>query len=247
MKKMMLAAAVLVCVPAAAVAQSAALKSSDASGRWEATFYTDNGEIPATMVLKKDGEKLAGTISGAQGQTEIWGTQKGTAVVLSLIYETGNGSMTITLNGTQDGDSMSGGADFGGQGGANWDAKRAADPAASKPAQADASKPAQPESKALDVSGAWALEVNAAGGSGTPTVTLKQEGEKLTGQYSGQLGEAPLSGTIKGNAIAFQFDVDVQGTSLRVVYAGTVDRDSMKGTVTLGEMGEGTFTGSRKK
>lgn len=247
MKKMMLAAAVLVCVPAAAVAQSAALKSGDASGRWEATFYTDNGEIPATIVLKKDGEKLAGTISGAQGQTEIWGTQKGTAVVLSLIYETGNGSMTITLNGTQDGDSMSGGADFGGQGGANWDAKRAADPAASKPAQADASKPAQPESKALDVSGAWALEVNAAGGSGTPTVTLKQEGEKLTGQYSGQLGEAPLSGTIKGNAIAFQFDVDVQGTSLRVVYAGTVERDSMKGTVTLGEMGEGTFAGSRKK
>ncbi len=253
--KKILAAAVLVCVPAAAVAQSAALKSSDASGRWEATFYTDNGEIPATIVLKKDGEKLAGTISGAQGQTEIWGTQKGTAVVLSLIYETGNGSMTITLNGTQDGDSMSGGADFGGQGGANWDARRAADPAASKPAQADASKPApadaskpaQPESKALDVSGAWALEVNAAGGSGTPTVTLKQEGEKLTGQYSGQLGEAPLSGTIKGNAIAFQFDVDVQGTSLRVVYTGTVERDSMKGTVTLGEMGEGTFSGSRKK
>jgi hypothetical protein len=237
--KKFLAAAVLVCVPAAAVAQSAAVKSDDASGRWEATFYTDNGEIPATIVLKKDGEKLAGTISGAQGQTEIWGTQKGTAVVLSLIYETGNGSMTITLNGQLDGDSMAGSADFGGQGGANWDARRAADPAASKPAQA--------ETKALDVSGAWGLEVTAAGGSGTPTVTFKQEGEKLTGQYSGQLGEAALSGTLQGNAITFQFDVDVQGTSLRVVYSGTVERDSMKGTVTLGEMGEGTFTGSRKK
>lgn len=239
MKKMILAAAVLVCLSTAAVAQSVAAKSDNASGRWEATFYTDNGEIPATIVLKKDGEKLAGTISGAQGQTDIWGTQKGPAVVLSLIYETGNGSMTITLNGTQDGDSMSGGADFGGQGGANWDARRAADPAESKPAP--------PDSKALDVSGAWGLEVSSAAGSGTPTVTLKQEGEKLTGRYSGQLGEAPLTGTLKGDAITFQFDVDVQGTALRVVYSGTVEGDTMKGTVSLGEIGEGTFTGSRKK
>ena len=77
MRKMILAAAVLLCVPAAAVAQTAAARSNDASGRWEATFYTDNGAIPATIVLKKDGEKLAGTISGQQGQTEIWGTQKG--------------------------------------------------------------------------------------------------------------------------------------------------------------------------
>lgn len=247
MKKMILAATVLACLPAAAVAQSAAAKSDDASGRWEATFYTDNGEIPATIVLKKEGEKLAGTISGAQGQTEIWGTQKGTAVVLSLIYESGNGSMTITLNGTQDGDSMSGGADFGGQGGANWEAKRAADPAPSTPAQPDARKPAEPDSKALNVTGAWGLEVHSAAGSGTPTVTLKQDGEKLTGQYSGQLGEAPLTGTLKGNAITFQFDVDVQGTALRVVYSGTLEGDTMKGTVSLGSMGEGTFTGSRKK
>lgn len=133
MKKMMLAAAVLVCLPAMAVAQGTAARGTDASGRWEAMFYTDNGQIPATIILKKDGEKLAGTISGAQGETEIWGTQKGNAVVLSLNFETGNGAMTITLNGTQDGDAMAGSADFGGQGGADWDAKRAAEPGASRP------------------------------------------------------------------------------------------------------------------
>jgi hypothetical protein len=241
MKKMILAAAILVCLPAAAVAQIAAAKSSDASGRWEAMFYTDNGQIPATIVLKKDGEKLAGTISGAQGETEIWGTQKGTAVVLSLNFETGNGTITITLNGAQDGDSMAGSADFGGQGGADWDAKRAAEPAMSQPAQAET------KAKALDVSGAWVLDVSTAAGSGTPTVTLKQEGEKLTGQYSGQLGDAPVTGTLKGNAITFQFDVDVQGTALHVVYSGTVEADAMKGTVSLGEAGDGTFTGTRKK
>jgi hypothetical protein len=99
----------------------------------------------------------------------------------------------------------------------------------------------------VNVSGTWILDVSTTAGSGTPTVTLKQDGEKLTGQYSGQLGEAPLSGALKGTAITFQFDVDVQGTSLRVVYSGTVEGDSIKGTVSLGEAGEGTFTGSRKK
>ena len=52
---------------------------------------------------------------------------------------------------------------------------------------------------------------------------------------------------MKGTAITFQFAVDIQGTSLTVVYTGTVENDAMKGTVTLGEMGDGTFTGGRKK
>jgi hypothetical protein len=111
------------------------------------------------------------------------------------------------------------------------------------------SQPAEAETKAkaLDVSGAWVLDVSTAAGSGTPTVTLKQEGEKLTGQYSGQLGDAPVTGTLTGNTITFRFDVDVQGTALHVVYSGTVEADTMKGTVSLGEAGDGTFTGARKK
>ena len=100
---------------------------------------------------------------------------------------------------------------------------------------------------ALDVSGAWGLEVTTPAGGGSPTITLEQIGEKLTGRYSGQLGEAPLTGTLKGSAITFASPVDVQGTQVTVVYTGTVEKDAMKGTVKLGEMAEGTFTGSREK
>jgi hypothetical protein len=90
------------------------------------------------------------------------------------------------------------------------------------------------------------MSVESAAGTGTPTVVLKQDGEKLTGQYSGQLGEAPLTGSVKGSAIEFSFDVTFQGTALHVVYAGTADASSMKGTVKLGDFGEGTFTGKKK-
>ena len=33
---------------------------------------------------------------------------------------------------------------------------------------------------------------------------------------------------------------------VKVVYTGTLEKDALKGSVTLGEMGEGTFTAKRK-
>lgn len=97
-----------------------------------------------------------------------------------------------------------------------------------------------------DVTGTWNLTVETQAGSGNPTITLKQEGEALTGTYKGQLGEAPLKGSIKGNDIKFSFKVNVQGQDLDVEYAGTVDGNVMKGKVKLGELGEGTFTGKKQ-
>jgi hypothetical protein len=99
-----------------------------------------------------------------------------------------------------------------------------------------------------DVTGAWTLEVTTeAGGNTTPTVTLKQEGEKLTGHYSSEtLGEADINGTIKGQQIDFGFNVEVQGFALEVRYSGTVEGNTMKGKLSLGELGGGTFTGKKK-
>ena len=75
-----------------------------------------------------------------------------------------------------------------------------------------------------NVTGKWLFTVETSAGSGMPTVTLKQEGEKLTGHYSSpQLGEADLTGSVKGAAITFAFGTDVQGTHLDVTYSGTID------------------------
>jgi hypothetical protein len=102
--------------------------------------------------------------------------------------------------------------------------------------------------KAVDVTGAWALEVTiSGGGTGTPTVTLKQDGEKLTGHYSSAvLGEHDVTGSVKGNAVTFTFEASLEGTSVKVTYSGTVDKDTMKGTVNLGDLADGTFTAKKK-
>ena len=100
----------------------------------------------------------------------------------------------------------------------------------------------------IDVTGAWAFEVQTQAGAGTPQVTFKQEGEALAGHYSSSLlGEADLKGTVKGRAIEFTMTLSVQGNSFDVTYTGTVeDANSMKGTINFAGMGEGTFTAKRK-
>jgi len=100
----------------------------------------------------------------------------------------------------------------------------------------------------IDVTGTWAFEVQTEAGTGTPQVTFKQDGEKLTGMYSSQLlGEVALTGSVKGQAIQFTLAANVQGNALEVVFSGTVDDSaSMKGTVTFTGVGEGSFTGKRK-
>ena len=102
--------------------------------------------------------------------------------------------------------------------------------------------------QAVNVTGTWTFTVEAGQGSGNPTLTFKQDGEKLTGHYSSQtLGEADLTGTVKGSAIQFAFNANVQGNAIDVVYAGTVDGGTMKGTVNMaGGQLSGTFTGKKQ-
>ena len=97
-----------------------------------------------------------------------------------------------------------------------------------------------------NITGDWAFTVQTDQGGGTPTITFKQDGEKLTGKYAGQLGAADLTGTIKGNDVKFTFTLDVQGQQAPVSYEGTVEKNTMKGKMDIGGMVSGTFTATKK-
>ena len=106
---------------------------------------------------------------------------------------------------------------------------------------------AQADAK-VDLSGKWLFNVTTDAGTGTPTVTFKQQGDSLTGHYSSQaLGEAELKGTVKERKINFSFRVELQGTALTVTYAGVVEgNDAMKGTIDIGGAATGTFSAKRQ-
>jgi hypothetical protein len=99
----------------------------------------------------------------------------------------------------------------------------------------------------VDLTGTWLLQVETGAGGGSPTFTFKQTGDKLEGTYEGTFGKSDnVKGTVSGNKVQWSFTADAQGTQLTIEYKGTVEKDTMNGTVALGEFGEGTFTGKRK-
>ncbi|MEQ1692806.1 MAG: hypothetical protein ABMA00_16060 [Gemmatimonas sp.] len=94
-----------------------------------------------------------------------------------------------------------------------------------------------------DVTGKWTFAVVTENGTGTPTVVLKQEGEKLTGTYeSARMGLRPVEGTVTKDSINFA----LKGGEVELRFIGViVDKDNMKGVVDLAGQGGATFTGTR--
>ena len=106
---------------------------------------------------------------------------------------------------------------------------------------------AQAQAGKFDVTGTWAFEVQTDQGGGAPTMVFKQEGEKLTGKYTGTFGAADLTGSVKGADITFTFSADAQGFTVVSTYKGTIESNTaMKGTLNIEGVGSGTFTATKK-
>jgi hypothetical protein len=85
------------------------------------------------------------------------------------------------------------------------------------------------------VAGTWTLSAPGRGGAvQNSTLTLTQDGQKLTGTLAGGRGDTPVTGTITGNAITFSVSrTNQNGDTVKTDYTGTVTGDSMKGTVNM--------------
>ena len=239
MRIIIAAAALLLATGASSYAQTA-----DVTGAWDLTVTTSQGPMPSTMVLKKDGEKIVGTIVGQLGEIPVEAEVKEKTVAIYGTVQTGSGPLDFTLSGTFDGNSMKGSVAYGGGTQGDWSAARAAaQPAPATPAPSAAAQ----DKDRIDVSGTWAFEVTLEFGTGNSTMVFKQDGEKLTGQYSGTYGEAVVSGTIKGKEITFSYDLARETGTFHVVYQGVVEKDTMKGTLSIGDMGNGSFSAKKTK
>ena len=95
-----------------------------------------------------------------------------------------------------------------------------------------------------NITGTWIFKVESSLGSGTPEMVLKQLTDTtFTGNYRGQLGETNVLGNLKGNKIYISFTISEN----LIEYEGLLEGEIIRGKVKLGTMGEGTFTGERKK
>jgi hypothetical protein len=220
---------------------------ADVIGSWDVSFSTAQGVIQGYLTLKKDGAKLVGTVGSQMGESPAEAEIKGKELSVWFTFQSGNGPIDITMTGKVDGDKIAGGLSAGGQAIGDWTATRTKETKDTKEAKDTKEQPK--DAPKVDLTGTWNVSVELPNMTATPAITLKQDGEKLTGEYvSAQYGKFPITGTVKGADVSFSFTMGVEGTSLDVAYAGAVDKDGvMKGTVAYGDMMSGTFSATRKK
>lgn len=85
------------------------------------------------------------------------------------------------------------------------------------------------------VAGNWEMTMEGRQGTVTQTLVIEQDGGKIKGTLKGESGETPFEGTVKGNTISFTVKRTGPRGEMTVEYTGTVDGDSMKGTMQAGQ------------
>ena len=116
-------------------------------------------------------------------------------------------------------------------------------------------KPVTPQSSsggaaAGTVGGTWTLKVNTGGvgeGEVSITLTLQQQGDRLSGSMQGPLGSGQIAnGSVASSGeVRFTVPVTYGGQTSEATFTGTVTGNEMRGTVQIVGRGPGPFTGTR--
>ncbi|MGB7922252.1 MAG: amidohydrolase family protein, partial [Pyrinomonadaceae bacterium] len=110
-------------------------------------------------------------------------------------------------------------------------------------------KPVTQETQAgaAGASGTWTFNVNLGEGEMAATLTLQQEGERLSGSIQGALGSGQISNGSAGASgdIRFSVAINVGGQTSEATFTGTINGNQMRGTVEIVGRAPGSFTGTR--
>ena len=102
------------------------------------------------------------------------------------------------------------------------------------------------EKAEVNVSGKWEVEIKTEMGTFTMTVEFVQEGSDLSGKLMSQFGTAEFSdGVVSGNEISFDVTISFGGQDIDLSFSGTVEGDTITGTVIQAGMESAEFTAKR--
>lgn len=106
----------------------------------------------------------------------------------------------------------------------------------------------QQRDTAVDPSGTWTLKIETPQSDVAATLTLKKDGDQITGSLASPQGTVPIkSGTMNGKELKLTLTVEMGGQSMDITMTGTIEGDSISGSVLLGAEGAFPFSGTRPK
>jgi hypothetical protein len=105
--------------------------------------------------------------------------------------------------------------------------------------------PAVPAGEPARVAGTWQVLLTFSLGQAAHQFTLQQDGGKLSGRHHTEMLEGDLHGRVDGNQVEFHSAHPYEGTVLEYAFSGTVQGETMNGTVHLGEYGNAHWQARR--
>jgi imidazolonepropionase-like amidohydrolase len=98
-----------------------------------------------------------------------------------------------------------------------------------------------------NLAGTWTLNVNLGQVDRAITLTLQQEGERVTGSIAGTLGAGEISNASvsPGGEVRFTVVLNVDGQTKEATFAGRLANNEIRGSVTIEGAAPGTFTATR--
>jgi hypothetical protein len=183
------------------------------AGKYIGTASSPNGDMAVSCELKIADGKLAGTIDSPQGPIAITGgTLTGDKIVLNIDM----GGMAGTISGTMTNGRVTGQYTLGDTSGTCTLTKVIPDTA--KPAAGADAKPAA--AAADPISGVWDGVAGSDQMSAPFLLTLKLEGDKVTGEITSDQGGGPLTpGTWKDGALTVTFVMQQMGGNVTMIGA----------------------------
>ena len=165
------------------------------TGDWDITIESPQGTNTVKVTLTQDGEKLSGHFKSPMGVLPITGALTGVDLTRALSIPIEGQSVDIVITGKVEGPTLAGKVQFGDFGEGDWTARRAE--AAESP-----TSPTTATSATGGASGEWDLTFKTPKGNVQATATINQDGGKLSGTLSSQLGVAPFTGTLQGTSLS---------------------------------------------
>jgi len=91
--------------------------TADPAGEWNLTVHTPDGDHPAKLVLRRDGDQITGTLGTPMGELEVRNARlNGNELRFNTTVHTGSESAEATITATIEGDTMRGAVVLGSMG-----------------------------------------------------------------------------------------------------------------------------------
>ena len=104
---------------------------------------------------------------------------------------------------------------------------------------------APPAFAQANAAGEWTVSFTAPLGTMEFAMIIAQNGAKLTGHLSSDIGEFPLTGTVDGDQVTIVWTLNDQGKAIEITFSGKLEGDSIQGTAKLGNIGQGPMSAER--